>query len=110
MYLTLPFFLKQAVLPVWDSKNSLKLLDKIQSSEETSLYEPKRPIDPKRNFLGKSNKIFLIYLLSSFIVYNMKKILRAVREEIQNLQNSPRPPQSEAVHRAPCRANKVSRI
>ena len=56
VYLTLPFFLKQAVLPVWDSKNSLKLLDKIQSSEETSLYEPKRPIDPKRNFLEKVTK------------------------------------------------------
>ena len=84
VYLTLPFFLKQDVLPVWDSKNSLKLLDKIQSSEET-LHEPKRPTDPKGSFLGKSNKILLIYLLSSFIVYNMKKILRAVREEIQNL-------------------------
>ena len=62
-------------------KNSL---EQIQSSEEVSFSGPKWSLDLNKNFFGKSNNMFLICLLSSLIVYNMKKILRADIEKIEN--------------------------
>ena len=43
-------------------------LDQLQNYEVTLFLGPEWPIDPNSNFLGKSNNIFLSYLLFPFIV------------------------------------------
>ena len=62
-------------------ENFLKTLEPIQSSEDAWFFF--RLLAQK--FFWENNNIFLIYQFLSFIVYNMKKILRAVINIIKNL-------------------------
>ena len=54
-----------------------KVLQQLQSHEDTPFLNPKWSLCPKQFFFGKIMNIIFIYLLALFIVKNFKKILAA---------------------------------
>ena len=74
------FFLVQAIiitfiylLGLFIEQNFKKILQQIQSYEDTPLLSPKWSICPKQIFFLKIIKIILIHLLATFIGQNLKK-------------------------------------